>query len=80
VRRSPWSGFTVMPPPCTPIFDTVGQRDAAKLENWNAYLDTIDLEFLPPVPHTVINNSASVVPLQTQARKLLASIVDASAS
>jgi hypothetical protein len=55
-------------------------RDAAKLENWNAYLDTIDLEFRPPVPHTVVNNSASVIPLQTQAKKLLASIVDASAS
>ncbi len=55
-------------------------RDAAKLENWNAYLDTIDLEFRPPVPHTVIDNSASVVPLQTQAKKLLASVVGAGAS
>ncbi len=55
-------------------------RDTAKLENWNAYLATIDLEFLPPVPHTVINNSASVVPLQTQAKKLLASVVDAGAN
>ncbi|MGH3849929.1 MAG: AAA family ATPase, partial [Pseudonocardiaceae bacterium] len=55
-------------------------RDAAKLENWNAYLDSIDLEFRPPVPHIVVNNSASVIPLQTQARKLLASIVDAGAS
>ncbi|MGH3719652.1 MAG: GntR family transcriptional regulator [Pseudonocardiaceae bacterium] len=55
-------------------------RDATKLENWNAYLDTIDLEFRPPVPHTVVNNSASVIPLQTQARKLLASIVGADAS
>jgi DNA-binding transcriptional regulator YhcF (GntR family) len=55
-------------------------RDATKLENWNAYLDTIDLEFRPQVPHTVINNSASVVPLQTQARKLLASVVGADAS
>ncbi len=54
-------------------------RDAAKLENWNAYLDTIDLEFRPPAPHTVIDNSASVVPLQTQAKKLLASVVGAGA-
>lgn len=51
-------------------------RDATKLENWNAYLDTIDLDFRPPVPHALIDNSASVVPLQTQAKKLLASIVD----
>jgi DNA-binding transcriptional regulator YhcF (GntR family) len=54
-------------------------RDAAKLENWNAYLGTIDLEFRPPVPHTVIDNSASVIPLQTQAKKLLTTIVGAGA-
>jgi DNA-binding transcriptional regulator YhcF (GntR family)/predicted kinase len=54
-------------------------RDAVKLDNWNTYLDAIDLEFRPPVPHIVINNSASVIPLQTQAKKLLASIVDAGA-
>jgi DNA-binding transcriptional regulator YhcF (GntR family) len=52
-------------------------RDAAKLKDWNAYLEAIDLEFRPTVPHTVVDNSASVVPLQTQARKLLASIVGA---
>jgi DNA-binding transcriptional regulator YhcF (GntR family) len=52
-------------------------RDAAKLKDWNAYLEAIDLEFRPSVPHTVVDNSASVVPLQTQARKLLASIVGA---
>jgi DNA-binding transcriptional regulator YhcF (GntR family) len=55
-------------------------RDAAKLENWNAYLATIDLEFRPPVSHTVIDNSASVVPLQSQAKKLLASVIGAGAS
>lgn len=27
-----------------------------------AYLETIDLEFRPPVPHTVIDNSASGIP------------------
>lgn len=51
-------------------------RDAAKLENWNAYLNTIDLlTFHPPVAHTVIDNSASGVPLQTQARKFLDTVV-----
>jgi DNA-binding transcriptional regulator YhcF (GntR family) len=55
-------------------------RDATKLENWEAYLDTIDLEFRPPVPHIVIDNSASGVPLQAQAKKLLATVVGASAS
>jgi hypothetical protein len=55
-------------------------RDATKLQHWNAYLDTIDLEFRPPAPHTVIDKSASVIPLQNQAKKLLASIVGAGAS
>lgn len=50
-------------------------RDAAKLADWGAHLDTIDLEFRPPVPHALIDNSASGVPLQAQARKLLSSIV-----
>ncbi len=50
-------------------------RDAAKLENWDAYLETIDLEFRPPVPHAVIDNSASGVPLQAQAKKLLVTVV-----
>lgn len=49
-------------------------RDAAKLEDWDTYLSTIDLDLRPPVPHTVIDNSASGAPLQTQARDLLAEI------
>ena len=55
-------------------------RDATKLQHWNTYLDTIDLDFRPPAPHTVIDNSASVIPLQNQAKKLLASVVGAGAS
>jgi hypothetical protein len=39
-------------------------RDVAKLEDWAVYLDTVDLELRPSVPHTVIGNSASGVPLQ----------------
>lgn len=54
-------------------------RDAGKLEDWPAYLDTIDLGFCPPVPHTVIDNSASGAPLQTQARQLLAAVVSSGA-
>jgi hypothetical protein len=54
-------------------------RDAMKLENWGAYLATIDLAFRPPVPHTMIDNSASGVPLQEQARALLASVVGSGA-
>jgi DNA-binding transcriptional regulator YhcF (GntR family) len=52
-------------------------RDSRKLENWDAYLRTINLEFRPPVPHALIDNSASGTPLQTQARRLLTSIVGA---
>ena len=54
-------------------------RDAGKLEDWPAYLATIDLDFRPPVPHTVIDNSASGAPLQTQARKLLTAVVSSGA-
>ncbi|GHH49228.1 GntR family transcriptional regulator [Lentzea cavernae] len=49
-------------------------RDTSKLENWSAYLQAIDVEFRPPVPHVVMDNSASGVPLQAQARKLVADI------
>ncbi|MGH3916290.1 MAG: GntR family transcriptional regulator [Pseudonocardiaceae bacterium] len=55
-------------------------RDAAKLENWTAYLSSINLDFRPPVPHTVIDNSASGIPLQTQARTLLTSVITPDAS
>jgi DNA-binding transcriptional regulator YhcF (GntR family)/predicted kinase len=53
-------------------------RDAAKLADWPGYLNTIDVAFRPGVQHTVIDNSASTVPLQTQARDLLRSILGAS--
>ncbi|WP_184723647.1 GntR family transcriptional regulator [Saccharopolyspora phatthalungensis] len=46
-------------------------RDAAKLANWTEYLAGIDLEFRPPVPHVVVNNSASSEPLQKQAQELI---------
>lgn len=49
-------------------------RDASKLENWASYLDAIDIDFRPPVPHTVIDNSASGVPLQAQARELISRV------
>lgn len=51
-------------------------RDASKIENWADYLNAIDIEFRPPVPHKVIDNSASGVPLQAQARDLIADVTD----
>lgn len=50
-------------------------RDAAKLADWSAYLRAIDLEFRPPVPHVVVDNSASSPPLQSQADALIQSMV-----
>lgn len=49
-------------------------RDASKLDNWAKYLDVIDVDFRPPVPHAVIDNSASGVPLQAQARELISRV------
>lgn len=46
-------------------------RDAAKLANWPAYLASIAMDFLPPVPHFRVDNSASSTPLQDQAKELL---------
>ncbi|MFC3449845.1 AAA family ATPase [Amycolatopsis speibonae] len=51
-------------------------RDATKLANWETYISGIDLELRPPVPHIVIDNSASSKPLQDQARNLLATILN----
>ncbi|GAA3621457.1 hypothetical protein GCM10022267_04540 [Lentzea roselyniae] len=53
-------------------------RDASKIENWADYLDVIDIDFRPPVSHKVIDNSASGVPLQAQARDLIAQVTDQS--
>lgn len=55
-------------------------RDADKLRDWNGYLGTIDLDFRPPAPHIVVNNSESGVPLQTQARELLTAAIGVAAS
>jgi len=49
-------------------------RDAAKLADWPAYLETINLDMRPSVPHLVIDNSTSSAPLQEQAKELLRSV------
>lgn len=46
-------------------------RDTAKLADWQAHLAAIDLGFLPPVPHRVIENSADSPPLHDQATELV---------
>jgi predicted kinase len=50
-------------------------RDATKLADWPKYLDSIDLTMRPPVPHEVIDNSASSTPLQAQASALVERIL-----
>lgn len=46
-------------------------RDSAKMADWPTYVSGIDIEFRPSVPHVVIDNSASSVPLQVQAKGLV---------
>ncbi|NUT91244.1 MAG: GntR family transcriptional regulator [Saccharothrix sp.] len=50
-------------------------RDAYKLDNWESYIDSINVDFKPPVPHFTVDNSASGAPLQEQARELIRSTV-----
>jgi DNA-binding transcriptional regulator YhcF (GntR family) len=50
-------------------------RDTAKLADWPGYLASIDIDMRPKVPHIVIDNSASSMPLQDQAKTLLQAII-----
>lgn len=49
-------------------------RDSWKLAHWSEYLATIDIDFAPRLPHTVIENSVDSPPLQQQAMSLVAAI------
>ena len=51
-------------------------RDSFKLDNWADYVESLNIDFRPPVPHFTVNNSASGAPLQTQARELVTQIVN----
>ncbi|MGW1451171.1 GntR family transcriptional regulator [Micromonospora sp. NPDC002411] len=55
-------------------------RDAAKLADWDGYLDRIDLDFRPLVPYKLIKNCTSSAPLKTQARALLHEVLSAEAN
>ncbi|GAA1777946.1 GntR family transcriptional regulator [Luedemannella helvata] len=50
-------------------------RDAAKLADWPSYLNTIDVDFRPAEPYVLVDNCASGLPLQRQARDLVAALV-----
>ncbi len=54
-------------------------RDATKLADWPAYLDSINLDMRPPAPFELIDNSASSSPLQVQASALVDKVLKASA-
>ncbi|OOK68983.1 putative transcriptional regulator domain protein [Mycobacterium kansasii] len=49
-------------------------RDRWKLANWPTYLASVDTTFVPPVPHTLIQNDPDSQPLQVQARNFVKSI------
>ncbi|WP_206793211.1 GntR family transcriptional regulator [Amycolatopsis sp. MtRt-6] len=46
-------------------------RDATKLSDWEAYMEGVNVEFRPPVPHVVIDNSVSGGVMAAQARQLI---------
>jgi predicted kinase len=50
-------------------------RDASKLADWTAWLGSIDVDFRPPTPHFVLDNSATSAPLQVQAQELVRKIL-----
>lgn len=49
-------------------------RDGAKLADWEQYVTGIDIDFRPAVPHTVVENCASSLPLQAPVKQLLNSL------
>jgi DNA-binding transcriptional regulator YhcF (GntR family) len=49
-------------------------RDSWKLENWGAYMDSINIEFRPEVEHFIVDNSRGSRPLREQALELLRNI------
>lgn len=46
-------------------------RDDHKLENWDKYIEGLDLNYTPAAPHVILNNSVQDPPLQVQAEGLL---------
>ncbi|WP_328645555.1 GntR family transcriptional regulator [Amycolatopsis sp. NBC_00348] len=46
-------------------------RDATKLANWDNYMRGVDVDFRPPVPHVVIDNSVSGGVMVEQAGQLI---------
>ncbi|RJL29943.1 GntR family transcriptional regulator [Bailinhaonella thermotolerans] len=50
-------------------------RDAVKLADWGAYMDTVDIDFRPPAPYILVDNCASSSPLQGQAKELLQKVL-----
>nr|CTQ93327.1 putative P-loop ATPase [Kibdelosporangium sp. MJ126-NF4] len=51
-------------------------RDSNKLANWDKYVAGINLEFVPAIEHTIIDNSGDARPLQEQASELLRQLAE----
>ncbi|MFI6030998.1 AAA family ATPase [Amycolatopsis magusensis] len=52
-------------------------RDSAKLADWDSYVAGLNMDLRPAAPHVVVDNSTSGAPLDEQARRLLADVVEA---
>jgi DNA-binding transcriptional regulator YhcF (GntR family) len=51
-------------------------RDSTKLADWDKYMENVDVDFRPGIPHIVVDNSASGPLLPEQARRLITSITN----
>ncbi|MGV9668377.1 GntR family transcriptional regulator [Nocardia niigatensis] len=49
-------------------------RDTHKLAHWDQYLQGVDTEFVPPWPHTLIQNDPTDEPIQAQVKNFLRSL------
>lgn len=49
-------------------------RDAAKLADWNGYLESIDLAFTPAIEHLTVDNSLGARPLSEQAEHVIKAV------
>ncbi|WP_326567405.1 GntR family transcriptional regulator [Amycolatopsis rhabdoformis] len=51
-------------------------RDSMKLANWEKYMEGVNVDFRPPVPHVVVDNSVSGGLIVDQARSLIAKVTE----
>ncbi|MGB3685334.1 MAG: GntR family transcriptional regulator [Ornithinimicrobium sp.] len=52
-------------------------RDSIKLDHWQTYSESLNLDLRPAEPHSVIDNSASAEPLQNQVALFVSALAEA---